>query len=319
LWARRTAHLLQTRHGILGIFFRQPKDPYDRAARIACVSIHVVACMCVNIIWLGAYGFPDANMVAIGMFTGLILVPILPMCASIFKTIAPAQRDRQKKKKNKKAEERPKSAGVSPLRLASRRARVEVAGTVEAVDNPPPPGTGAPGPPAEPRPSVPPSRNITYDQLQEAVPRRTAEQRGPRTPEVTSTCLPRPDEMLRCCANVRTCVCNNCKYCCSHLPLLCIQLCVFVYDLTSACVSRNWVRVVREPQVQHWKRLDSWSQDRRNCLQSGRRLSTREVRATRRQELDLTCPAENLFRGGSRPSVPSLGHSSSWRIALQSS
>lgn len=192
LWARRTAHLLQTRHGILGIFFRQPKDPYDRASRIACVTVHLVACMCLNIIWLGAVGMPDGNMLAIGIFTGLILIPVLPMCAVVFKTVAPAQRDRRKRNK-KKVEVRPTSAGISPLRLASRRARVEVAGTVEAVDNP---GTGqderGPGPPIEPRPTaaIPPSRNIDYGQLQEAVP-RTWEQRGPRTPEELGKRRPR--------------------------------------------------------------------------------------------------------------------------------
>ena len=129
---------------------------------------------------------PDGDMLAIGIFTGLIMIPVLPMCAVVFKTVAPAQRDRRKKSR-KKAEVRPKKLDISPLRIASRRSRVEVAGTVEAVDNP---GTGheerGPGPPIEPRPTtaIPPSRNIDYGQLQEAVP-RTREQRGPRTPEVT--------------------------------------------------------------------------------------------------------------------------------------
>jgi hypothetical protein len=213
LWSRRTAHLIRTHHGILGIFFRQPKDPYDRPARLACVSIHVIACMCLNIIWLGAVGFPDANMVTVGIFTGLILMPIQPMCSAVFKTVTPAERDRRRKKKTdvkpKKADVPPPNADVPPPRLASRRSRVEVAGTVEAVDNTPP-GTGQdeitqgpqergqdeltqgpqatsrkvyPEPPAEPRPSVPPSRRIDYDRLQDAIP-RTFEYRGPRTPEV---------------------------------------------------------------------------------------------------------------------------------------
>jgi len=194
LWARRTSHLLQTRHGIVGIFFRQPKDPYDRASRIACVTVHVVTCMCLNIIWLGAIGMPDGDMLAIGIFTGLILIPVLPMCAVVFKTVAPAPRDRRKKSRKKaqvKAQVRSKKSDISSLRIASRRSRVEVAGTVEAVDNP---GTGheerGPGPAIEPRPTtaIPPTRNIDYGQLQEAVP-RTREQRGPRTPEVTRTML----------------------------------------------------------------------------------------------------------------------------------
>ena len=200
LWSRRTAHLLQTRHAILGVFFRQPKDPYDRAGRIACVSIHIVSCMCLNIIWLGAIGSPDDTMLVVGVFTGLILIPVLPMCGMIFKTVAPAQRDRRKRNK-KRIERKPKVVPLAPddvipvnipaPRAASRRARVEVAGTIEAVDNG---GQGpdevrpSPAPPLEPRTSaaIPPSRrNIDYDQLQEAVP-RTWSKRGPHTPEVLS-------------------------------------------------------------------------------------------------------------------------------------
>jgi len=216
LWSRRTAHLLQTRHAILGIFFRQPKDPYDRAARIACVSIHIMSCMCVNIVFLGAVGVPDASMLLVGIFTGLILIPVLPMCGMIFKTVAPAQRDRRKRSK-KRMEKRPKSPSkVAPLapdnvisvnipapRAASRRPRVEVAGTIEAVDN----GRQGldevrpgPAPPLEPRPSAamtPSRRNIDYDQLQEAVPRPFS-MRGPHTPEVLSLSLRSLWQLLIC-------------------------------------------------------------------------------------------------------------------------
>jgi hypothetical protein len=164
--------------------------------------------MSLNIVWLGAVGMPDSNFLAIGVFTGCIMIPVLPMCATIFKTIAPAQRDRRKKKK-KKAEEKLKNAPVhpepppsngSPFRTPprTRRSRVEVAGTVEAVDNPAT-DLGAsdprpPVPPQEPRPSagIPPSRNNwTGGQLEEVVPPRAWQRTGPRTPEELGARRPR--------------------------------------------------------------------------------------------------------------------------------
>jgi hypothetical protein len=155
-------------------------------------------------------------MLLVGIFTGLILIPVLPMCGMIFKTVAPAQRDRRKRSK-KRMEKRPKSPSkVAPLapdnvisvnipapRAASRRPRVEVAGTIEAVDN----GRQGldevrpgPAPPLEPRPSAavtPSRRNIDYDQLQEAVPRPFS-MRGPHTPEVLSLSMRSLWQLLIC-------------------------------------------------------------------------------------------------------------------------
>ena len=290
LWSRRTAHLLQTRHAILGIFFRQPKDPYDRAARIACVSIHIVSCMCVNIVFLGAVGVPDASMLLVGVFTGLILIPVLPMCGMIFKAVAPAQRDRRKRSK-KRMETRPKSPSkVAPLapddvipvnipapRAASRRPRVEVAGTIEAVDNRRQgldevrPG---PAPPLEPRPSaaMTPSRgNIDYDQLQEAVPRPFS-MRGPHTPEVLSLSMQSLWRLLIC-VHV-----NDVTHSSVHAP--CLQAFAVLplhgwlgirVVICLLCVSRSWASVGRGPRPRpSCRQLASSSQDHLIYLRSDR-------------------------------------------------
>jgi hypothetical protein len=203
LWARRTVHLMVTRHGILGIFYRHSKDPYDRASRIACLSIHVVACMSLNIIWLGAVGVPDAQMLEVGIFTGLILIPIVPLCASIFRAVAPAARDRRKKnKKEGQKSEEGKTPRITeafrtpPSVRRTRRSRIEVVGTVEAVDNATPgPGEGGePAPRTPPRPSasIPPSRRFAdASQLQDVVPPRAWQRTGPRTPEELGARRPR--------------------------------------------------------------------------------------------------------------------------------
>jgi len=266
LWARRTAHLLQTRHAVMGIFFRHSKDPYDRASRIACVGIHVVACMCLNIVWLGAIGAPDGSMLAVGIFTGLILIPVLPMCAVIFKTVAPAQRDRRKKNKKRDdvkakiasarstAAEGSAPAVTPPRPTASRRSRVEVAGTVEAVDNVVVLGQGdiaaiVPEPPDLPRTAavIPPSRrSVDYNQLQEAVP-RTFQSRGPRTPEVSHAFLSWP--LLSCSLPL------------SRPPRVAV---------TVVCTGRSLENAGRALQARRLRRQASSCRDLQSCRPSGR-------------------------------------------------
>ena len=165
LWSRRSAHLLKTEHGILGIFFRAHKDSYDRAARVTTLFVYVTAAMVVNILWLGEAGFTNDYQILPGMLTGFVLIPLQPLYSLMFRLIETpsaarrrvkrelkAQREeveREERKKRKEEvkllmierEERKKQEALAEeerrrakdLVRQGRRGRVEVAANVETV------------------------------------------------------------------------------------------------------------------------------------------------------------------------------------------
>jgi len=104
LWSRRSAQMLKTQHGILGVFFRTSRDSYDRAARVTTLFVYVIAAMVINILWFGEFGFTDDYQILPGILTGFILIPLQPVYALIFRLVETPSAEKKRMKRELKAE-----------------------------------------------------------------------------------------------------------------------------------------------------------------------------------------------------------------------
>ena len=165
LWARRSAQLMKTQHGVLGILSRTATNSYDRAGRVTTLFLYLASALVINTLFLGEAGFPDEYFIVTGMITGLALVPLQPIYSLLFRMVetpSAAKRrvkrelkaskdeierqeklgrkeeikqqilDRMERKKREAEEEASKAKEKARIR-AARRGRVEVTAHVETV------------------------------------------------------------------------------------------------------------------------------------------------------------------------------------------